>query len=156
MGAAGIGLGVLFRTVKSSVSSIRQSSLDSKEIQTFNASYPYIQHHDDLNYIVHELLHYDPYVDLDPLLRLCNKIMRAYSKFEKLDKQLTPHDKLLQIPKTIHDLAQDIKEEAENMQTSLIAEKPDESDAIVNHVQAIQKIMDDVLFNVMMDVDVAM
>ena len=154
-GAAGIGMGVLYSAVNSSFSSIRRSSLASKEVRSFNTKYPYVQCHSDLNYVIQELLHFSPYADVHPLIELCNELMKKYITFGNMDKTVANARVLIQTPKQIHDLGHDIKEEAECLQTALIEARPSNADEIINHVQAIQKTVDDVLFNVMMDVDIS-
>ena len=155
-GVAGLGLGLLYKTVQSSFSSIHLSSLNSAETRAFNSKFPYIRYHSDLNFVVQELIQFAPFADVESVAKLCNSLMKRYVYFNETDKSAMKPETLIGFPKKVHDICHDIKEAAEDLQTDLIAARPREADEVINHVQMLQKIADDILFNVMMDVDVSM
>ena len=153
-GLTGLGLGLIYGTVRTSVDSIKKASENSKEISRFNRLYPSLRHHTDLLALLHELHTYQPYADVRVLLRACEAFMREYVRFEQSEH--VSNTQLLLFPKRVHDLGQKVKTACQDLVSDIVSTKVDSAAEVGEHTQAVEKVVDDLLFNVLMEVDTRM
>ena len=150
MGAvAGAALGLM----QLSISTIQNSSKQSRVISQFNKKYPYVQLHSDLNYCLQQLQDYAMYDSdgsFDKLFKFCDDLIHEYEDFKKNKNQVSSKHIILMSHKVFQN-GRHVKQAVEDVQTQILMGRPQDHKTLAETVQLVQKIADDVWFNTYME-----
>jgi len=157
----GTAAGLVIGLMQFSIGSIRKSRETSRPVTTFNEKFPHIQKHSDLHFCLMELEAYSMYDSngaLEQLNCACEKMMSMCNKFNNEKSKMLKEDiqEFILFNKELHHLCSEAKRLSEDAQTTLISGRPSDHKVIVDAVQLIQKITDNVWYNIYMETDVLM
>lgn len=135
--------------------SLTRSRNNHEVVAKLNKKYPSLHLHNDLQYCVLQLNDFRMYADqaLHILFKHCDDMLHLYDKFNKTKATSAAEDKI-NLSRAVFNAGLRIKSSSEDAQSAILAHRTKDHTLIMELVQTIQKIAEDVWFNVHMDTQV--